>query len=96
MQLGLSSLLSPYSMGIKKTLVELLKEGYVPNHLAIETIANTIRDKRDFQEIAKLILSIYEAGFQRAIKEHEKILKKSGLKVKIVTKEGKTNKIFNQ
>ena len=73
-----------YCDGIKKLMFEILKDKYHENELVIERLAATVTNPKDYEMMGKLLVTLYEKGFLRAVDEHKEIMKRSGMEVNIV------------
>lgn len=84
----LSSFSNPYKHGIKKHVFELMNGRYTQEmDETLDRVCATISGDKDYQSLGALFVSIYDAGFQRAISQQEEVLKKAGFKVKLKTQE---------
>jgi len=72
-----------YAHGIKKFTWEILKERYAAQEQAVERISRAIMTARDYEEVAKLFLAVYESGYFEAVQQHKEILKSHGLEVNV-------------
>lgn len=79
----------PYSNAARKLLFDLLKNRCLNHELIVDLICRQIVSAKDYENFGKFVAEIYEAGYFRAIEEHESELKKAGLKV--VLKKMETN-----
>ena len=77
--------LNPYSRAVKKYMLEVLQEGYT-NQVdeTIERAVSGMITKNDSESFIRFLGSIYEAGFNTAMKSAEDAMLRKGYKIKIV------------
>ena len=84
-----------YPEAAKKFFIQLLSRKTVNKHWhIIERICDSVRHESDYKQLAKMLMSTYEAGFARSIDEHKRVLKDAGIDVNIVAPKPKPPKIF--
>jgi hypothetical protein len=90
---------NPIQQSIKKYIFELIGgERYWNHDNTIEQITKNISSPKEYEAFGKFVAEIYEAGYVRAIEEHQVALEKMGLKanIKIIEKTEQGPSIFNQ
>jgi hypothetical protein len=76
---------NPYPNGLKQVLYKLLGDNkYVSHTKAVDQICDPLISEEKYKELGALLVAVYEAGFLRAIEEHQTILNQKGLKATIV------------
>jgi hypothetical protein len=75
---------NPKGFTIKKWLAELLENKYTPFDDLIERIGMSLVTDNDLQSFGKLVTTIYESGYLRAMNQCKKNLDDMGIKVKVV------------
>ena len=93
----LNFLANPLQGSIKKYVYELIGgDRYLPHEQVIEQLGRNLDNMKGYEDFGKFIAEIYEAGYMRAVTEHETELKRIGLNVTIKRIEKKAAPIFNQ
>jgi hypothetical protein len=72
-----------YPENIKKLLFDMLKEKYKDNELMIERIAALVNSPRDYELLGKLLVSLYETSYMKAVNEQKQMLEKHGIKATV-------------
>jgi hypothetical protein len=75
---------NPKAYTIKKWLSELLKEKYPPHDNIAERVSTAIVTDKDLDDFGKLITTIFEVAYLKAVYDHKEQLDKLGVKVEIV------------
>lgn len=81
----LDYMMSPRSHHLKKAMFEILKDRYAPHDQILERVASSLVTEGDIQDFFKLVTSIYEVAYHKAVEDHSEVLKKLGLTAKIVS-----------
>jgi len=88
---------NPLSYSIKKYFFEMLKDRYADNEPIIEWIASHTLTEREYEEVGKLMASIYEVGYLKAVDDHREKLENMGVRAYIRPENNApTNPIFPQ
>jgi len=81
----LDYMMNPRSHHLKKAMFEILKERYAPHDQILERISASLVTEGDVQDFFKLVTSVYEAAYYKAVEDHSQVLKNLGLTAKIVS-----------
>jgi hypothetical protein len=77
--------MNPYSRVIKKYLVNIIADKYDP---ALDDVADRLTvgivNKRDAENLIRLLGALYEAGYNQAIEAAQAAMAERGLKVKVM------------
>jgi len=87
---------NPIGHAIKKFIIDLLGARSNNHQRIVEQVSRSVFNETDYEDFAKFIAEVYEAGYMRAIDEHQTELTKLGLKVTLKRAENKesTNPLF--
>jgi len=88
---------NPLQNGIKRYFFEVLQHRYPDNERIIEQISTQVLTESQYQEVGKLVMSIYESGYMKSIEDHKEQLSKLGYKADVVPSPNKSvDSIFTQ
>lgn len=87
--------LNPLTLGIKKLLSEMLKGNYSQHEDIIARITSVIITEKDYSEMTKMLIDLYQKGFTQAVESQKEQLEKIGYKVNISGKPQQSHNIFN-
>lgn len=88
---------NPHSFVLKKYMFDLLKDKYGDHEPIINRLSSYLIVKDDIEAFGRLMATLYEAGFLRAVEQYQSGLEKSGYRVSITaTTNEAAPKIFNQ
>ena len=76
---------NPYAPTIKKFLFDMLKQEYSKHEPFIDKMVSTISTPKEYEDISKFLLEIYQSGYLTAVDQHREGLEKLGLKANIVS-----------
>lgn len=91
--------LNPLTLGIKKLLFELLKENYVKHEEMAARLATVVVTEKDYEEMGKILTSIYYKGYNQAVEAQREQWEKLGYRIRVRSESQATPempKIFNQ
>jgi len=80
---------NPKVFVIKKYMFEILQQKFQEHEQIVERMANSLITEKDFEGFNKLVASIYETGYMKAVNDHKEQLAKLGLKVNVVPEKPK-------
>lgn len=86
---------NPQGYVIKQYMAGILKDKMSNNLEILERLGSTLITHNDMQAFGKLVSDVYQAGYMKAIKDHEAALAKLNVKVTLVQPED-TTRIFPQ
>ncbi|RDJ35484.1 MAG: hypothetical protein DWQ19_11755 [Crenarchaeota archaeon] len=79
-----NALSNPFQQSVKKFIYELIgPERYINHDPIVGLLAKNVSTAEEYEQLGKFIAEVYEAGYMRAVEEHDKELKKLGLKTTI-------------
>jgi hypothetical protein len=78
-------MMNPRTHHLKKAMYEILKERYGPHDQILERVSSSLVTESDIQDFFKLITSIYETAYLKAVNDHSDALTKLGLHAKVVS-----------
>lgn len=91
MPVNWSNILNPYGPAFKKFILQLMQDQkYLEHEKCIDKLSTLVGSKEEYEEFGKLILSIWEAGFFKAVDENKEGLRKMGLKVTVKSQDEKS------
>ena len=74
---------NPKSFTLKRWFIELLQEDYAPFDNVIERIAMSLATESDMKEFGKLITSVYEKAYLKAVEDYRSEVEKLGVKIHV-------------
>ena len=89
---------SPHGHALKKYSFDILQERYSKHEKCLERLASQIATEDDLQDLGKLLVDVFEAGFMKAFIEYREKLKELGYTLQIKGEKipQKTDPIFPQ
>lgn len=78
---------NPRVYTLKKWFIELLGNDYVPHDDAIERMASSLATDKDMKEFGRLITSVYEKGYRKAVEDYRGQIEKLGIKINVTAGE---------
>lgn len=78
---------NPKGFTMKKWFAELLKDKYPPFEAIIERVSAALVTDKDLQEFGKIITTVFEAGYFKAVNDYKGQCEKLGIKVSVVAEE---------
>ncbi len=86
------------TQGFKKLCYDLLVDRYFKHEETVEQVARLITCDKDYERFGKLLMEFYDAGYVKAVEDHQRELQKLGLKIVVkrpeATEPEKKNPIF--
>ena len=82
---------NPKSFTLKQWFVGLLKEDYAPHDQIIERIAVSITTDKDLKDFGKLVTTVYEKAYHKAVNDYKEQAEKLGIKITITAGEEESN-----
>lgn len=79
---------NPKAFTLKKWFVELLQEEYPPHDNIIERVSTSLITEQDLKEFGKLVTTVYERAYKKAVSDYREQAEALGVKINIV---GKSN-----
>lgn len=74
---------NPRSFTLKKWLIELLQERYVPHDTIVERVSTSLATDQDVTDFGSLITQIYESGYRKAVEDYRSQMEQLGIKVTV-------------
>ena len=78
---------NPKCFTLKKWFADILKNEYTPHDEIVERISASILTDKDVERFGKLITSIYEVAYKKAVSDYKDEFEKLGVKINIGNKE---------
>jgi hypothetical protein len=75
---------NPKAYTLKKWFSELLKEDYLPFNDVVERLATVLATEKDLQDCGRLITTIYERAYRKAVDDYREEFEKLGVTINIV------------
>lgn len=78
---------NPRTYTLKKWFIELLGNDYVPHDDVIERMASSLATDKDMKDFGRLITSVFEKGYRKAVDDYRGQIEQLGIKINVVAEE---------
>lgn len=75
---------NPRAFTLKRWFIELLDKDFKQHDNTIERIAASVSTEKDLTEFGKLITTVYEKGYKKAVNDYKDQIEKLGININIV------------
>lgn len=74
---------NPRCFTLKKWFAELLKKNYMQHDEIVERVSTSLLTDKDVESFGKVVMSVYEAGYKKAVEDYRSQFEKMGVKINI-------------
>ena len=87
-----------FSQTAKQVVFKLIGQDYKKHDVVVDKLTSYITTQQEYEAFSKLLISVYEAGYKRAVNQQNDLLASKGIKAKIVPEKNSNDQptIFNQ
>ncbi len=75
---------NPRGFALKKWVSQLIAEKYPPHDTIVERVGTSLVTENDLKDFGKLLSTVYECGYMKAINDYRKQVESLGIKIHIV------------